>query len=180
MPYVFYMENVKGRPVKWAEPESGDSKDAKLMKPYGNEITGTLALQTFPDRPYRRLTFADGKNVLFAAGKKIGSDVGIAKEKNPLAAFIKVFRAENSNNLCCFDFSDDEIALGEKEIRLEMQLVNDFFPIYTMMCYDSNTHRGTAYLFNNRDSLEAWGKQLGIHKISLLADSGKFEEYLNI
>lgn len=107
MAFVLLTENCMGRHIKYI------CQDGEFYeKGVGKEYSGTLALQTFDNRPYMRITFADTKNLLRAGAKKLfGMGYGVIRE-NPFKA---AKAANNDQELCKFDFSKEDLQLGRKK-----------------------------------------------------------------
>lgn len=174
MAFVFQMENIHGFCIEFLEPEDGDMRSAMRMRPYGKEVVGTLALQTFTDRPYKRITFSDTKNVNKAYIKDMIGYIGLSWAKNIISAIFKAGKIAKRNDLCHFDFSNDDLRTRRKLLRIEMQGV-----ICTLCCYDFTTHLGTCYLLMG-DAVNKWAKVLGINSITVLNQDGSFAEKIEI
>lgn len=174
MSYIFQMENVCGRCIEFLEPENGNMKSAMRMRPYGKEVTGTLALQIFSDRPYKRITFADPKNVYIAAAKDIFGYMNLLKAKDLVSTIVTGSKITKRNDLCHFDFSADELRRGRKLLRFEIQMVGNLLPLYSLCCYDFDTHMGTCYKLSDYESMRQWGKVLAIHQVTVLTHDGDF------
>ncbi len=158
MPYIITSENCIGRHFKFIE-----QGNELLTEGYGKQYRGTLALQTFENRDYKRITFADGKNVYGGLFKKLFGIGKAVADNNP----IKGYQAGNADYLCHFDFSDAEVRSKKKLLKIQFQIF-----IYMLICYDFSIYEGTAYILDNSDQTKNWAKQLGIHTFEELDDNG--------
>lgn len=180
MPFVLLSDNCQGRHFDFIV-ENGEC----LQKGIGKEYSGTLALQTFDDRNYRRLTFADPKNVYGAAGKKLfGIASGIAKAGNALAqgknfgayrGYAKAYAAANEDALCHFDFSGDDLRSGKKKIKYWKQFSGLWYTS-AIICYDFSDYTGCLYVFSDDDDADAFAKAIGIKEVEYLDFDGKLEK----
>ena len=178
MSYIHTSEGIEGSCFHFLENGDNQRKEIFLTKPIGKKISGTLALQVFEDRNYKRITFADTKNVYVAAGKDILDYVGLARAKNFASLIIKGSKIASRNGLCHFDFDSSEISRGEKIIRFEIQI--SAFGMISMMCYDFNTYDGCAYLLPSMEIASEWGNALGIHKAYLYDANDKFDSFVSL
>lgn len=163
MAYILLSENCRGRHITFVQKGGEFYEDG-----VGKEYSGTLALQNFEDRPYMRVTFADGKNVWGGAARKLfGIGSGIAKN-NPL----KAAAAADKDYLCHFDFSKDELRSGKKKIRYIVQFYG-LTVLGGLICYDISNGTGCSYMFSDDDEAEKWAKAIGITEVEYLYDNGK-------
>lgn len=179
MPYILTSDNCQGRHFNFIV-ENGEY----LQQGIGKECNGTLALQTFNNRNYRRLTFADAKNVYSATAKKLfGIASGIAKANNALEkgknfgayrGFSRAYDAANEDALCHFDFSEDDLRLGKKKIKYWKQFCGLWYTS-AIVCYDFSDHTGCAYIFSDDDDAEAFARAIGIKEVEYLDFDGKLE-----
>ena len=180
MPFILKSENCQGRHFSFFV-ENGEY----FQKGIGKEISGTLALQTFNDRNYRRLTFADEKNIYTAAAKKLfGIASGVMgvnkalKQENDFGVYrgyAKVYNAANRDDLLChFDFSEDDLRSGKKKIKYWKQFLVLGFAS-AIICYDFSNHTGCSYVFSDDDDAEAFAKAIGIKEVEYLDYDGKVE-----
>lgn len=173
MSYILLSEGCKGSYIKFIE-ENGEF----LHKPVGKNYSGTLALQTFEDRDYMRITFADGKNVFSGAIKKL---FGMAKpfyDEDP-SALVGAYKSVNQDYLCHFDFSEEELRSGKKKITYAMQELG-WMTINVITCYDLKKKKGATYMFPNDDEAKKWARQLGINKVEILDGEGALVERKSI
>lgn len=64
MAYILLSEGCQGHQIEFIQ-ENGEF----LHKPIGGKYSGTLALQTFENQNYMRITFADGKTYFWVQSK---------------------------------------------------------------------------------------------------------------
>lgn len=159
MSYVISSENCRGCQIKFIE-----SDGELLYKPTSKEYFGTLALQTFDDTDYMRITFADTKNVFGGAIKKTFGIVSSLYKSKPLSAMMK----GDADYLCHFDFTKEDLRLGKKKFKYNIQSF-----MYVLACYDMKSHNGCAYLFPEKAEAEKWIRKLGITEVEYLNESGK-------
>lgn len=162
MSYILLSENCRGNRIDFLELEG-----ELFQKSVGKRYYGTLALQTFDDRDYMRITFADGKSVIGGAIKKI-MKMAMGINDNDL---VKVYQAGNEDYLCHFDFSEKELKSGKKKIKYSIQL--GFPPINVLACYDFTNLTGCAYLLPDEEEAKRWAKMLGITEVEYLDFDGK-------
>lgn len=163
MAYILLSENCRGRHINFIQKNGEFYEDG-----IGKEYSGTLALQTFEDRPYMRITFADGKNVWGGVGKKLfGIGFGMAKGN-----YLKAAIAADKDYLCHFDFSKEELRSGRKKIRYIIQFYG-LSILAAFMCYDLSTGTGCSYMFSDDEIAEKWAKTIGLTTVEYLDDDGK-------
>lgn len=162
MAYILLSENCKGHQIKFIE-ENG----VLLTKPTGRNYRGTLALQTFEDRDYMRITFADGANVWGGAINKFFSMAKAVYNGKPFAAY----RAGNADYLCHFDFSKADLNTKKKKITYSIQFLG-FLAICVLSCYDFKTHTGCCYMFPDHEEAKKWAKMIGVTEIEYLNSEG--------
>ena len=177
MPFVFATEDVEGSCFRFLE--NGDEKRTEifLIKPMGKTVHGTLALQVFNDRNYRRITFADAENLLAAGAKNIYDYIRIATSNNIFGSLYKAKKVLSQNPLCHFDFSDQELAFGKKLMRMEYQ---ESALSVCLMCYDFTSYTGCAYKFESMENAQAWGNAIGIDKVYLYDIKDKFDSLVDL
>lgn len=164
MSYILLSANCKGRHIKFIEREG-----QLLSKPVGKEYSGTLALQTFEDRDYMRMTFADGKNVYGGLVKKI---FGMGNS-NPF----KAHKSANADYLCHFDFSEEDLRTKQKRIEYQIQVCG--LVIYSsLFFYDFATKTGCCYLFPDDKDAEKFARRVGVKEVQYLDYDGVVEEVL--
>lgn len=178
MAYIHTTDGIEGSCFHFLE--NGDSKrrEVFLTRPVGKKVTGTLALQVFDDRNYKRITFADAKNVYSAAAKDVLGYLGMSQAKNLASLIFKGKKIASRNDLIHFDFDSDEISRGKKLIRFEIQITA--FGMITMMCYDFDTYDGCAYLFPDKDVASGWAHAIGIRKAYLYDLNDKFDSFISL
>ena len=137
MAYILTCENCRCRHIKFIEQNG-----VLLADGIGKEYVGTIALQTFDDRPDMRITLADGKNVWGGLIKRL-------------------MLPGNQDYLCHFDFNNSELRTGKKLLKVQVQLYGLAYYI-ALMCYDFSTHKGTSYLLPDFDILKKWANALNI------------------
>ena len=165
MAYILLAKNCKGRHIEYTQQD-----DQFYEKGVGKKYSGTLALQTFNDRPYMRITFADGKNVWLGAAKKfIGLRSGVENDN-----FIKIANTMNKDYLCHFDFSKEDLRSGKKKIRYTLQPFGLSF-LAGFICYDLSNDTGCSYLFPDVSVAEEWAKKIGLTTVEYLDSDGKVE-----
>lgn len=172
MPFIFYSENTQGACFRFLE--NGDEKRVETFptKRLGRVVQGNLALQVFEDRDYRRITFADPRNVMQAAAKKLGRQVGFGWAGSILGKALKGYKILSSNDLCHFDFNQKEIAEGKKLMRFESML--SMLGGITLMCYDFSSYTGCAYCFPDYETARRWAEVLEIRQYFLYNTDDKF------
>lgn len=164
MAFVLLTENCMGRHIKYIR-QDGEFYE----KGVGKEYSGTLALQTFDNRPYMRITFADTKNLLRAGAKKLfGMGYGVIRE-NPFKA---AKAANNDQELCKFDFSKEDLQLGRKKIRYTLQVWGLSY-LAGFICYDLSNDTGCSYIFPDSSIAEEWAKKIGLTEVEYLDEDGK-------
>lgn len=171
MAYILLADNCMGRHIRYIQ-QNGEFYEEGV----GKKFSGTLALQTFEDRPYMRITFADTKNVLWAGAKKLfGIGYGVMTQ-NPFKAAVA---ADKDSGLCKFDFSKEDLRLGRKKIRYTSQLFGLSF-LAAFICYDLSGNTGCSYLFPDSYIAEEWAKKIGLTTVEYLDADGKVTdiEYL--
>lgn len=178
MPFIFSSGDTQGSCFHYLENEDNKRVEIFLTKPIGKIVNGTLALQVFDDRDYMRITFADSKNLLKAAVHDTLDYIGIARSADIIKSVLKAGKIVSRNELCHFDFSQDEIKSGVKLIRFEC-MASEFGMIY-LMCYDFNTYLGCAYCFPSIEIARGWGKALGIKKAYLYDTEDKFHSMVDL
>lgn len=171
MSYILLAENCGGSHINFRR-QNGEFYHQEVGKVY----TGILALQTFEDRPYMRITFADGKNVWMGAAKKFfGIYSGIAKG-NPLKAGKA---ADRDDYLCKFDFSKEDLRQGKKKIRYVLERNgSSYMPVF--FCYDFSNDTGCSYLFPSSGVAEEWAKKIGLTTVEYLNENGKITKRKNL
>lgn len=183
MSFIHISEGIEGSCFHFLENGDNQRKEIFLTKSTGKMVSGTLALQVFEDRNYKRITFADRKNAYTAAAKQVLGYVGITQAKNLASLILKGSKIASSNDLCCFDFAPSEISRGEKIIRFEIQKSApqvSLFGMVAMMCYDFNTYDGCAYLLPSMEVASEWGNALGIHEAYLYDSNDKFDSFVSL
>lgn len=174
MPYVLTSNNCRGRHIVFTV-ENGEY----LQEGVGKEFSGVLALQTFENRNYRRLTFADGKNVYTGAVKKLfgmtsgimGVNRALEQGKDASRSYAKGYEAANKDYLCHFDFSEDELRSGRKQIKYCVQFLGLSYAC-AITCYDFSDYTGCSYLFDDDEDAEAFAKAIGIREVEYLNPDG--------
>lgn len=162
MGVILTCERCKGNRIKFIEQEG-----ELLQKRDGKQYSGTLVLQTFEDRKYKRIFFGDSKNIYVGAVKKFfGMTKAVYDEE-----FKDVLKKGNADYTCLFEFSEDDLRSGKKKFTYSMQLVG-FTLLCVLSCYDFNTHKGCCYLLPNHDEAKKWAKQLGIIECEILDANG--------
>lgn len=165
MAYILLTENCTGSNIKFIE------RDGKLLsKPVGKKYSGTLALQDLGDGNHMRITFADAKNVLAGAVKKLSKLTWSVYKENP----VKAYTAGNADYLCHFDFSKSELRSGKKKIECQIQIAG-IMMIAGLFCYDFGSHTGCSYIFSNNDDVKIWARELGLNEITLLNAYGEID-----
>ena len=176
MPFIFSSDDVEGSCFHFLENGDNGRTEMFLTKPVGGTISGTLALQIFDNRDYRRLTFVDTKNLLKATSQNLWGYWGMMKSKNLLGILSKGTKILSRNDLCHFDFNENELKEGKKLLRFECML--RAFGMTGLMCYDFNTYNGCSYLFPSKKAAEKWGCALGIHQIYLYDLNDEFDSII--
>lgn len=163
MAYILLSENCKGSRIKFSE-ENGEF----FHRAVGKNYSGTLALQTFEDRDYMRITFADTKNVIGGAVKKLfGITSAVYNDK-----FFGAYKKGNADYLCHFDFSEKELYSGKKKITYSMQMA-DLMVLCVLTCYDFEDYTGCCYMFTDADEAKKWAMKLGVAEVELLDRDGR-------
>lgn len=165
MAYILLSEGCQGHQIKFLQ-ENGEF----LHKPIGRKYSGTLALQTFEDRNYMRITFADGKNVFFGAIKKFFGMTKSFYNESPIDGY----KAGNADYLCHFDFSREDLRSGKKKITYSIQIVG-FLAACVITCYDLKKGNGCCYMFANKDEAEKWAKKLELTEVEYLDMDGHIQ-----
>ena len=150
MAFILTCENCRCRQIKFIE-QGGEL----LADGVGKEYVGTIALQTFDDRPDMRITLADNKNVFGGLLKRIILP-GI------------------QDHLCHFDFNRSELRSRKKLLKVQVQLYGLSYYI-ALMCYDFSSHTGASYLLPNFDILKKWAHALNISTYESLDAEGNLE-----
>lgn len=163
MSYIILSADCKGSRIEFME-KGGEYWE----KPTSKLFTGVLALQTFDDRDYMRITFADGKNVYGAAIKKLFGTAKAIYDGKPFTAYKK----GNADYLCHFDFSKEDISSGKKKLVYSIQIIG-LQAVHILACYDFSDYTGCAYMLPNKEEAAKWTKQLGITEVVYLDEDGK-------
>ena len=180
MAFIFISDDTRGSNFHFLDNVHGMENELYSIKPVGEQIYGTLALQIFEERDYKRITFADTENVYRAAAKqgidyaKVASKIAHGKL---LEAIFSTSSLKSSNVLCHFDFSQSEIGAGTKLIRFEL-MVSSLGSI-SMMCYDFSKMEGCAYLFPDFATAKGWGEVLGINQFYFYDENDNFSQKID-
>lgn len=165
MAYVLLSEGCKGRKIVFAK-QNGEF----FHKPVGKEFSGTLALQTFSNRNYKRITFADVKNVYIGAFKKFIGMTSAVYHQNPVKAYIK----GNADYLCHFDFSENDLRTEKKKITYSIQECG-LISLSVLTCYNLKDDTGCCYMFPDDSDGRKWVKEIGLTEIEHLNEDGVLE-----
>ncbi len=130
---------------------------------------GKLALQSFPDRPYRRITFLDNGTALGQRIFKSARSILMPSFKN----FSAAMRDYASDALCHFDFSSSELESGKKRIEYQIQVFPDGSAVFGLICYDLVAMTGRMYAFSAPEDANQFADAIGLRDAVLLDDEGK-------
>lgn len=172
MAYILLSENMQGSCFAFLENDDDKREGLFITQPLGKVVKGTLALQIFDDRNYKRITFADAKNVYTALTKDLVDYVVGGMAKNILSFLSTSSKLLSRNELCKFDFSPEEIKNGRKLMRFECMLST--LGSICLMCYDFDTYEGCSYLFPNYNTAKEWSDILKIDHLYLYDIDDKF------
>ena len=169
MSFLYIEENCRGTEIKFIRV-NGEFL-SKKRHIFGGVKTGTVALQDCGEGKLR-ITFCDLKNLIMAAGKdvfNIGKNI-----LNP--SLINVFRYLNSNSLCAFTFTRNDLKQENVVIKYQVQFAG-LVAYSGLMCYDLRNNTGCSYLFDSTSNgIEEWAKEIGITEVEYLDASGTLLE----
>lgn len=107
-----------------------------LTRPKGNQVQGSLMLQQYEQG-------SDKLRITFNAVEHPVSSL--------LGAFIPF-----TDPLCHFDFSQQELRSGMKQIKF-VQWMTIIPPLtYTLLCYDFSKGEGRGYIFPDEENAKMW------------------------
>lgn len=150
MAFILTCENCTCRHIEFIE-QSGEL----LARGVGKEYKGTIALQTFDDRPDMRITLADNRNVWGGLVKRL-------------------ILPGTQDHLCHFDFNSSELRSRKKLLKIQVQLYGLSYYI-CLMCYDFSSHTGRSYLLPDFDIMKKWAHTLNISTYESLDAEGNLE-----
>lgn len=119
-----------------------DPAGSTLAKPKEDPVNGTLVLQQFESGSDKlRITFMDAGNLIKSIWK----------------AFVPW-----GDPLCHFDFSQQELRTGTKQIKLVQWAT--IIPLFTyiLLCYDFSNGELRRYIFPDEENAKMWAIEIGV------------------
>ncbi len=146
-----------------------ERKDGIIYHAYtSRQRKGTLALQSFSDRPYKRLTFVA---TAFDAVKKLYKE-GTWLLEPKLSNIPGIIREFNADPLCHFDFSKEDISRNKKRFEYQVQVFEDRSVVFGIICYDFELNVGRQYVFSTSQDSAKFAYALGLTRAVLLDNEG--------
>ncbi len=168
MAYLYVADHCMGTEIKFVIVNGEYLTKRKRL--FGGVQNGSIALQLL-NSGTMRITFCDIKNVAIALGKELLDLHGLWVD--PSVSGLSDYL--NSNKLCAFEFTKDELINGLVVIKYQVQVAG--FSVYAgLMCYDMRTQEGCTYLFDSTDDVEKWAKAIGLKEVEYLDADGQITE----
>ncbi len=130
--------------------------------------TGTLALQSFSDRPYQRLTFLPTG---FDVVRKLYKEVKWVAEPS-ISNIPEIIREFQNDRLFHFDFSKEDISRKKKAFEHQIQVFKDYSVVFGIICYDFKLNVGRQYAFSTSQDSTKFAYALGLTETVLLDEEG--------